>query len=206
MREIGVSSSFELDDFTGNRLALDCQESERNRQSKTPRSGTARVEIKNAIAPLLKRLMRMARDYSRESCPMRFEVQVVYVVDDIENHIPEFQRRSFGENAGPGFPIDIPADSCQRRDPAQLFQDRPRAHIPRMDYMIHTAQRRQRLGSGQPVGVGNDSHPQLPHLLLPSVGIFSFFSLTVYKKHSYSVNTPREIRSMGTKEFMEPFL
>ena len=123
-------------EFAPNFSILQDQPAHAHRQLEPSRSRAARIEVEDSVARLLLRHVTVATNYDRESSSFGFEIQLRQIVQDIDGDTADFENFRPRELERPGFLVDIPPHSDQRRDSRKFFENLGCAHIPRVNDML----------------------------------------------------------------------
>jgi len=137
---------------------LDNQSSHRHRQLETPWSGTAGVEVENAVTRFIFGDVTVAGYNDRKSGGLRLQINLGELVQNVDRDPGNFERLCFRELARPCSSINVAADRCYGSDFLELGENLRRADIAGVNDVIGAAQQLDRFGTQQPVRIGDDAN------------------------------------------------
>jgi len=89
------------------------------------------------------------------------EVKLLSIVQDVKRLAGNFQHFGNGQAIGPSLSINVPANSGERRNLAQLNKDCRITDVSRMNNVVATAERLQGFRAEEAVSVGDDADNDL---------------------------------------------
>jgi hypothetical protein len=128
-----------------------------DRQFEPARAGTARIEVKNAVAHVLLWDVAVAADDSSESRHFGIEIELGEIVENIECHSAELDHFGFSQFAGPSGFVHVSADGRDWSEIGKAVENFRVADVAGMNDMFRSAQRFKCLRTKQAVRVGDDA-------------------------------------------------
>lgn len=85
------------------------------------------------------------------------DVELAEIVKDIERSLAGFHHLASPKTGRPNTCVVVSANRNNRGDGSEPFQHRERADVPRVDDEFRACESRNRFGSEQPVGIGDNA-------------------------------------------------
>ena len=145
-------------EFAPNLSILYDQPSDTHGKLESSRPRAAGIEVEDSVLRLLLRHMTVAADHDRESSSLWFEVQLRKIMHNIDGYAANFENFRVMKLERLGVLVDIAAHSSQRCDSRKFSENLRCAHIPGVNDVLGSAQRPQRFGPQQTVGVRDDAN------------------------------------------------
>lgn|SRR6187397_2285364 len=109
------------------------QAGERNGKRKTARSGAARVDVKDAVAPAGLGLVGVPADHHLKGGGPRIDVELLQIVQDVDAGSLQLQHHVFRKRLAPRLGVYVAAYRMDRRDVPEPVEDRPFANVASMN-------------------------------------------------------------------------
>ncbi len=122
------------------------------------RTGTAWVQVEDAVAGLDAGLVGVAVDHDGDAGGFRLDVQVVQGVDHVEKLAVELHGFRGGESGAGAGVVDVAADCGHGRELAEGVEEGGVAQVTGVEDVVDATQGVESFGAEEAVGVGEDAY------------------------------------------------
>jgi hypothetical protein len=148
----------EFDKFCPPGLGSQIHHGEGDGEVKSPGASAPRVQVEDALAFGLLRLVGVATDNEIEFCGVRAQIQLAEIMQNIETGPIRFYHRCEGKLLCPRAGVHIAADGEDRGDEFQLGEDFRNADITGVDDQIDTVKGALHLWTQESMSIGDDAY------------------------------------------------